>query len=81
MKLPSLAAALLAGSVSAAAPVHAETDYPWCSLSPKAGSGEPVCRFVSLAQCQAAVFGSNGWCERNARVVFQEQQTQKRGVR
>jgi hypothetical protein len=73
----AIAAASLAG-----APSRAEIDYPWCSNSPTSGGGGPVCRFTSLEQCQASVFGLNGYCTENARIVWQrQQQGPKRGAR
>lgn len=37
-------------------------DYPFCRSS-EGGSGD--CRFDTLAQCQAAVSGTNGYCQQN----------------
>jgi hypothetical protein len=64
-------------------PGRAEIDYPWCSSSSTGQGGGPSCRYTSLEQCQAAVFGLNGWCSKNSRIVWQEQQQQapKRGSR
>jgi hypothetical protein len=58
----------------ATTPARAEVEYPWCSRSSTAQGGGPSCRYASLEQCQNAVAYSNGWCERNARVVWAEQQ-------
>lgn len=78
--LRPLAAALLAMAALAATPAGAEIDYPWCSRSSAGQGGGPSCRFTSYDQCYASVVSSNGWCERNARIVWQEQQA-KRGAR
>jgi hypothetical protein len=73
--------AICAASV-ASPPVVAEVEYPWCSRSSTAQGGGPSCRYTSYEQCQANVASTNGWCERNARIVWQEQQQgQKRGAR
>jgi Protein of unknown function (DUF3551) len=79
--LPSLSAAAFVAiaAVSLATPSRAEIDYPWCSLSSTGQSGLPSCRFSTQAQCQASVAGS-GWCQRNSRLVFQEQQATQRRV-
>lgn len=78
--LPSFLGATLivAGAMSLVPqPSRAEIDYPWCSQSPAGQSGTPTCRYSTLEQCQAAVLGLNGTCERNARLVWQEQQQQQ----
>ena len=61
---------------------RAEIDYPWCSISSTGQSGMPACRFSTLEQCQASIGGMAGFCQRNSRLVWQEQQQMiKRGVR
>lgn len=65
----AIAAASLPG-----APAVAEIDYPWCSRSSTGQGGGPSCRYTTYEQCYANVVYNNGWCERNARVVWQEQQ-------
>jgi hypothetical protein len=62
-----------------ATPSRAEIDYPWCSMSSTGQSGLPSCRFSTQAQCQASVAGA-GWCQRNSRIVWQEQQAMQRRV-
>jgi len=81
--------ALLAGAIVvlvassiAATEGRAEIDYPWCSISSTGQSGMPACRFSTLEQCQASIGGMAGFCQRNSRIVWQEQQQMiKRGVR
>jgi hypothetical protein len=79
------AAALVAVAAIAFAstPSRAEIDYPWCSMTPTSQSGIPACRYATLAQCEAFVAGLSGTCQRNSRIVWQEQQMQatKRGAR
>jgi hypothetical protein len=59
-----------------------EIDYPWCSISSTGQSGTPSCRFSTREQCQASIGGMAGFCQRNSRLVWQEQQqVMKRGVR
>lgn len=53
---------------------RAEIDYPWCAHSAGAEGGGAFCRYTTLDQCRASLV--NGWCERNARVVWREQQMQ-----
>jgi len=78
--LSTFAVGLLAFSVASfiTAPAAAEIDYPWCARSSAGQSGGPVCRFSSYEQCYATAVSSNGWCERNARTVWQEQQQRKK---
>jgi hypothetical protein len=72
----------IAAASLASPPAVAEIEYPWCSRSSTAQGGGPSCRYTSYEQCQANVAYTNGWCERNARIVWQEQQQgQKRGTR
>jgi hypothetical protein len=81
--------ALLAGAIVvlvassiAATEGRAEIDYPWCSISSTGQSGMPACRFSTLEQCNAFLAGQAGFCQRNSRIVWQEQQQMiKRGVR
>jgi hypothetical protein len=61
-------------------PAAAEVEYPWCSRSSVEYDGMPDCRYSTYEQCQANAVYLNGWCERNARVVWREQQA-RRGVR
>jgi hypothetical protein len=75
----SAAAFVAIAAASLATPSRAEVDYPWCSLSSTGQSGLPSCRFSTQAQCQASVAGS-GWCQRNSRIVWQEQQAAQRRV-
>ena len=65
----------------ASPPGWAEIIYEWCSRSPTAQGGGPSCRYTSLQQCQNSVAATNGYCERNSVVVWQEQQGIKRGTR
>jgi hypothetical protein len=75
------AAALLVSAVSfTGGPAVAATDYPWCARLPGFEGNTPKCSYSTYEQCQATAAYSNGWCERNARIVEQEQQA-KRGVR
>lgn len=64
----------------ASAESRAEIDYPWCSISSTGQSGMPACRFATLEQCQASVSGGAGFCQRNSRIVAQEQAV-RRGAR
>jgi hypothetical protein len=52
-------------------------------MTPTSQSGIPACRYATLAQCEAFVAGLSGTCQRNSRIVWQEQQMQatKRGAR
>ncbi len=81
ISLPSLSAAAFVAIAAASfvTPSRAEIDYPWCSLSSTGQSGSPSCRFSTQEQCQASVAGS-GWCQRNSRIVWQEQQAAQRRV-
>ncbi len=81
VSLPSLSAAAFVAiaAASVATPSSAEIDYPWCSMSSTGQSGLPSCRFSTQAQCRASVAGS-GWCQRNSRMVWQEQQATQRRV-
>jgi hypothetical protein len=82
--LSRAAAAVLAVAATSfvSTPGRAEIEYPWCSRSSTGQGGGPTCRYTSREQCQAAVLGLNGWCEENARVVWQrQQQGLKRGAR
>jgi Protein of unknown function (DUF3551) len=47
-----------------AAPVAAQTNYPWCSNFAD-GFGGTNCGFVSYEQCMATVRGSGGFCNKN----------------
>ena len=82
---PSFSAAAfiaIAAGLLAATEGRAEIDYPWCSISSTGQSGMPACRFSTLEQCQASIGGMAGFCQRNSRIVWQEQQQMmKRGVR
>lgn len=79
--LSTFATALLAFAASfTAAPAFAEIEYPWCSRSSTGQGGGPTCRYATYEQCYAATVQNNGWCERNGRIVWQEQQG-KRGMR
>jgi Protein of unknown function (DUF3551) len=85
IQMPSLsAAAFIAIAASSSAPTEgrAEIDYPCCSISSTGQSGLPVCLFSTREQCQASIGGMAGFCQRNSRLVWQEQQQMmKRGVR
>lgn len=72
-----LATVIASATSFAPQPSRAEIDYPWCSQSPAGQGGGPSCRYSTLEQCRAAVQGVNGSCERNARMVWQEQQQQR----
>jgi hypothetical protein len=76
------ASVLLAGAMVSftSAPAVAVYDYPWCARSSAGQGGGPSCRYSTYEQCYASTVQSNGWCEKNSRVVWQEQQA-KRGVR
>ena len=73
--LSTLATAFLGFSVVSftSTPAVAVYDYPWCARSSAGQGGGPVCRFSTYEQCYATTVYSNGWCERNARIVEQEQ--------
>jgi hypothetical protein len=82
LSLSATAFLTIAAASVASPPAVAEVEYPWCSRSSTAQGGGPSCRYTSYEQCQANVASTNGWCERNARIVWQEQQQgQKRGAR
>jgi hypothetical protein len=56
-------ATLLSGAAVASSPAAA-TEYPWCAQYGE-GHGGTNCGFSTLAQCEAALSGSAGICERN----------------
>lgn len=64
----------------ASTPGRAEIDYLWCSMTSTSQSGIPSCRYSTLEQCQAFLAGLGGSCQRNSRIVAQEQMS-KRGAR
>lgn len=82
LALSLFAATLLAlAAVSlTSAPAVAVYDYPWCARSSAGQGGGYSCRFSTYEQCYATTVQSNGWCEKNPTVVWQEQQG-KRGAR
>jgi hypothetical protein len=71
----------VAASSLASSQARAEIEYPWCGNSPAGQSTGPKCTNTSLEQCQAALFGMNGWCTRNSQAVWREQQGSRRSVR
>lgn len=82
LSFSSAAFVAIAATSFAGSPSRAEIDYPWCSISSTGQSGIPVCRYTTLEQCRASV--TNGYCDRNAVIVWREQQMQekkKRGAR
>ena len=57
-----LTAMIIAGIVSFAGGAQAQ-NYPWCSnFADGAGTN---CGFSTLAQCQAEIAGSGGYCDHN----------------
>lgn len=83
LSLSAAAFVAVAATALASTPGRAEIDYPWCSSTAIGQSGIPSCRYATLEQCQAFIFGLNGSCQRNPRIVWQEQQMQapRRGAR
>jgi hypothetical protein len=63
----TLAAALAALAIAAAADTAQADPYRWCALYGGAGGagGGTNCYFVTLAQCQATVSGTGGFCQPN----------------
>ena len=70
----------IAATAFASTPSRAEIDYPWCSMTSTSQSGIPSCRYSTLEQCQAFLAGLGGSCQRNSRIIAQEQMG-KRGAR
>lgn len=59
-----IAAGILCGAALSGTPVSAQS-YPWCAqYGGKMGGGQN-CGFSSFAQCQAALSGNGGFCNRN----------------
>src|SRR5262249_17263498 len=64
--LPFLAAlAIIASTAASSVPAQADS-YRWCANYGR-GNGGRNCGFNTFAQCQAALSGNGGFCERNAR--------------
>lgn len=57
--------AALAAAVTVVQPAQAIIEYPWCAQYGVRDDGGRNCGFTTLAQCQAAVSGVGGFCERN----------------
>jgi hypothetical protein len=61
----ALAAGFVAVALGTAATASAQT-YPWCAEYGNGRNGGGTnCGFVTLAQCQATVFGVGGYCQQN----------------
>jgi hypothetical protein len=45
--------------------------YPWCARTPLNG-GSLECRYVTLQQCQATVYGLGGDCLQNPVIAFSQ---------
>jgi hypothetical protein len=81
LRLIAAAAFVTSVAVLTSTAARAEVEYPWCSITSVIQSGIPSCRFSTQQQCQAFVFGLNGYCERNARIVYREQLGKQPGMR
>ena len=80
LALSTLGAALLSLAAISfpSTPASAVYDYPWCARLAGFGGSGPSCRYSTYDQCYAATVQLNGWCERNPRLVEQEQQSKRR---
>jgi hypothetical protein len=67
-------AAALPTSLPAAA-----AEYAWCLRTAGFAGSDPKCRYATFEQCQSASAFSQGWCERNSRVVSEDMQANQRG--
>lgn len=68
----AVAAVLLTGATEVAA------EGAWCLRRSGESAGAPRCSYATLEQCQAVYAYTNGWCEQNARVVWQNVQARQR---
>jgi hypothetical protein len=61
LALATATAAMAVSAVPAAA--QQSQNYPWCAQYDEGGTN---CGFVTLSQCNEALSGNGGFCERNA---------------
>jgi len=77
-------AILLIGTVSVAAPAHAQMydpAFPVCLQSYSLGGGRIDCSYTSLAQCNASASGRAAQCLTNPFFALRHQEPPGRGYR
>ena len=68
MSFGLLIASSIVGLAGAATPAQAQS-YPWCADYGEEMGGSSNCGFSTFAQCQAALSGMGGFCNRNTQYV------------